>query len=86
MHGGDRPAVAGDADEAHQPLLARLDGGLERAARPHRRSQSSGCHSDVQLDQVDVVHLQPLERAMDLLARLARRSLRSSSPRKKSFR
>ena len=25
MHGGDRPAVAGDADEPHQPFVPRLE-------------------------------------------------------------
>ena len=44
VHLRDAEAVAGDADEADQALLARLDARLQRAARAER---------DVPLDHVD---------------------------------
>ena len=75
MHGGDRPAVAGDADEARQSLGARLDDGLERAARSHRLLPVVGMAERVKLDQVDVIDAEALERAVDVLARLARVAL-----------
>ena len=42
VHPGDASAVPGDADEAHEPLVARLDQRLERAAGPSAISHSSG--------------------------------------------
>ena len=41
VHRGDREPVAGDADEAHESLVARLDGGAQRAVRRRARSSHS---------------------------------------------
>ena len=41
MHRGDREPVAGDADEADQSLVARLDGRLAARRLAHRLSHSS---------------------------------------------
>ena len=73
VHGGDGPAVTGHADEARQSLLAGLDRRLERAAGPERPTPVVGMSERVQLDQVDLVDAQPLERAVDVLAGLAGR-------------
>ena len=69
MHPGDREAVAGDADEADEALVARLDGGLERAAFAQRGLPLDHVDEVVQLQQVDVVDAEAVERAADLLAR-----------------
>src|SRR5204863_9080249 len=66
-------AVAGHADEARQSLLAGLERRLERASRPERLLPVVGVTERVQLDQVDLVDAQPLERAVDVLASLAGR-------------
>src|SRR5262245_60584524 len=71
VHGGDRPAVAGHADEADESLGASFHGGLQRAARTHGLVPVVGVAERVKLDQVDAVDAKPLERAMDVLARLA---------------
>ena len=69
VHRGDREAVAGDADEADEALLARLDGGLERAVRRQRDLPVDHVDEVVELDQVDVVDAEPVERPPDLLLR-----------------
>ena len=69
MHRGDREPVAGDADEAHESLVARLDGGPQRPVLAHRHVPFGRVDEAVELDQVDLVDPQPLERAADLLAR-----------------
>jgi hypothetical protein len=46
---------------------------FERAAGSHRLLPVVGMSERVELDEVDVVDAQPLERAVDVLARLARR-------------
>ena len=71
VHLGDREPVAGHADEAHEPFLARLDRGLEGAVGAERRLPLDHVHEVVQLDRVDVVDAEPVERAADLLARAA---------------
>lgn len=62
MHPGDAQTVAGHADEAHQTLVSGCHHGLD---------DSTGSVSDfelvvfdqvVQLDEVDVVYAQPLQR------------------------
>ena len=73
VHGGDGPAVTGHADEAREPLPTSLDQRFERAAGPHGLIPVVGMSQGVELDQVDVVDAQPLERAMEVLARLGRR-------------
>ena len=60
--------MTGDADEADEPLVACLDRRLERAARPERRLPLALVDEVVQLEQVDTVGLEQLERAPDLLA------------------
>ncbi len=58
MHGGGVPAVAGDADEAHQTFLAGLDQGLQGTARAQRLVPFVGMDQGVQLQQIDVVSAQ----------------------------
>ena len=84
VHGRDGPAVTGHADEANQPLLARLDDCLQRAARTHRLVPVVRMPERVQLDQVDLIDTQPFERAMDVLAGL-RRAPRSSFGRQEKI-
>ncbi len=69
VHPRHRQAVAGDADEADEALVARLDGRLERAAFAQRGLPLDHVDEVVQLDQVDVVDAEAVERAADLLAR-----------------
>ena len=69
MHGGDRPAVAGDPDEADQALITRLARRVERAAGRERLLPFVGVAQRVQLQKVDPVGAQPLERAGDLVLR-----------------
>ena len=75
MHRGDGHAVAGDADEARLAGVARFDGRLERAARRHRRLPLRFVDEIVELHQVDVVRLQPLQRLLDLRAGAVARAL-----------
>src|SRR3954447_21507081 len=69
MHGRHRQPVARDADEAHDPFLARLERRLERSAGAQRHLPVDGVDQVVQLDQVDVVDAEAVQRAADLLAR-----------------
>ena len=69
VHRGDRQPVPGDADEADETLVARLDRRLERAALAQRGLPLDHVDEVVQLDQVDAVDAEPLERAPDLLLR-----------------
>ena len=69
MHRGDREAVPGDADEAHEALVTRLDGSAQRALVAECELPLVGMHEAVQLDEVDLVDPHALERATDLLAR-----------------
>src|SRR5712664_1582796 len=71
VRGGDGPAVARHADEPREALRARLDRRLERAAGPQRLVPVVRVAERVELDQVHVVHAEPVERAVDVLARLA---------------
>ena len=74
----DRDPVAGHADEPDEPLVARLERGFERAAGAQRRLPLVRLDQVVELDQVDVVDPQPLERPLELgsarVAACARRS------------
>src|SRR5207247_10051961 len=69
VHRGDRPAVTGHADVAREPFLTGLDERLERAAGAHGLIPVVGLTEGVQLDQIDVVDAQPLERAVEVLTR-----------------
>ena len=69
MHPGNRQPVPGDADEAHEALVARLDRRFERPALAEGGLPLDGVDEVVQLDQVEVVDPETLERAADLLAR-----------------
>ena len=68
MHPRDAEPVAGHADEAHEALVARLERRLERAALAQGGLPLDRVDQVVQLDQVDVVDSQPLQRAPDPLA------------------
>ena len=69
VHAGHGQPVPGDADEAHQALLASLHRGLEGAALAQRGLPVDHVDQVVQLDQVEGVDAEALERAADLLAR-----------------
>ena len=70
VHLRDREPVAGDADERDQALAAGLDRRLQRAAGAERDVPLDHVDEVVELDRVDVVDAEPLERAVDLLLRL----------------
>ena len=72
MVGRDLRPVPGDADEAHEPLLAGLHRGLDHAARTQRGVPVDRVGEVVELPEVDVVHAHSVERAMQLLACLGR--------------
>ena len=61
--------MPGDADEANEPLLARLDSRLQRATLAQCGLPLDDVDQVVQLQQVDVVDAQPLEGAVELLLR-----------------
>ena len=58
-----------DADEANEPFLACLDSRLERAILAKCGFPLDDVDQVVQLQQVDVVDAQALERAVELLLR-----------------
>jgi hypothetical protein len=58
-----------DTDEANEPFLARLDSRLERAILAKCGFPLDDVDKVVQLQQVDVVDAQALERAVELLLR-----------------
>ena len=58
VHPRHRDAVPGNADVARQPLLARPDQRLERAAGAQRLAPLLRFGEAVQLDEVHLVHLQ----------------------------
>ena len=59
-------AVPGDADRPGQALVPGPERGLQRAARAGDPVELVQVADGVQLEQVDVVGLQPLEAAVDL--------------------
>src|SRR4029077_5418784 len=63
-------SVAGDADEAREAGVPRLDGGAERAVLPHRDVPLLLVDEVVQLQEVDVVDAKTPKRVADLVARL----------------
>jgi hypothetical protein len=58
-----------DADEANEPFLARFNSRLERAILAQCGFPLDDIDQVVQLQQVDVVDAQALERAVELLLR-----------------
>ena len=66
MHLGDPQPMAGDADEAHEPLVACRGEGGDRTARTERDVPLVGLDEVVQLDQVDLVDVHPGERPLEL--------------------
>src|SRR5208282_36482 len=64
VHCGHFRTVTGHSDESHQPLSPRLDDRLERATRAQRGAPFSFIDEVMQLDQVDMIDTQPLERSM----------------------
>ena len=69
VHPGHRQPVARDADEADETLVAGLDGRFERAAFAECSLPFDRVDEVVQLEQVDMVDAEAVERAPDLLAR-----------------
>ncbi len=68
-------AVAGDSDEAHESRVPSLDRRAQRAVRRERGLPLGLVHQVVQLDEVDAVRSQALQREADLVARLGVRAL-----------
>ena len=66
MHLGDARAVAGDADEPHESLVARLRQRFDRAARAVCSVELVGLDEVVQLDEVDAVDTETFERPLEL--------------------
>ena len=66
--------VTGHTDEAHQTRIARLDRRAQRTVGGERHVPLGLVHEVVQLDEIDVIRAQPLERAADLVASLGVRS------------
>jgi len=69
VHSRRAQPVPGDTDETDEALLARLDRRFERSARTERGLPLDHVDEVVQLEQVDRVDAEPVERPPDLLAR-----------------
>ena len=67
--------MTGHADEPRQSLRSRFDRRLQGPARSHGLIPVVRVAQGVQLDQVDMVDAEPLERPVDVLARLVRGAL-----------
>jgi len=61
--------VPGDADEANEPLFARFDRGLQRTILAEGELPLDDVDEVVQLEQVDLIDAEPIERAVELLFR-----------------
>jgi hypothetical protein len=59
--------VPGHADETNEPLVLRLDRRPQRAGIAHRQVPLARVDEAMELDQIDAVHAQPLERPTNLL-------------------
>ena len=75
MHPRHRQAVAGDPDEADETFVTCLDGRFERTAFAQRSFPLDHVDEVVELEQVDVIDAEPVERAANLLARACAVSL-----------
>ena len=62
--------MTGDTDEAHQAGIARLDRRAKGTVGSERCLPLRLVHEVVQLDEIDVIRTEPLERAADLVAGL----------------
>ena len=69
MHRRDARAVTRDAEEAHEPCVARFDRRAQRAVAAHRDLPLVFVHEIVELQQIDAIDAQPFERVADLFAR-----------------
>src|SRR5206468_7581387 len=69
VHSRHGQPVTGDADETDEALVARLDRCFERAALAQRGLPLDRIDEVVQLEQVDAVDAEAVERAADFLAR-----------------
>ena len=69
VHPRDRQPMSGHADEANEAFVARLDQRFERTAFAQRGLPLDHVDEVVQLDQVDLIDAEPVERAADLLVR-----------------
>src|SRR5207249_11985327 len=69
VHARDAEAVAGDADEPRQPLVPRANERLQRAAGAVGDLPLVLLDEVVQLDEVDMVDAEPLERQLEAGAR-----------------
>src|SRR4051794_19127410 len=65
MHAGDAQAVTRHADEAGQALIARLGQCVDGAARRKRGVPLLRLDQVVQLNEIDLVHPEPFERALE---------------------
>ena len=69
VHARDPDAVPGHTDVARQSFVARREQRLERATGRHRRLPLVGLDEVVQLDQVDVIDIHPLQRPFEFGSR-----------------
>ena len=69
MHAGDARAVAGDPDVPHEALVTGGGHRLHHTTRPVGDLPLLRLHEVVELDQVDRVHLEALQRPLQLSAR-----------------
>ena len=67
MHGRDGEAVTGHPDEANQPFGPGFDGRFQRATLSERGLPLDDVHQVVELDEIDPVDSETLERSMDLV-------------------
>src|SRR5215469_14370120 len=75
MCGRDLASVPGDADEPHQPLLARFDAGLKRAVGTESDVPFDWVSQAVELNQINSFHAHPLKGLVDLALGLVIRAL-----------
>ena len=69
MHFRDGEPMPCDADEADDSLVACLHRGVQRSAFPQRELPLDHVHQVVQLEQIDPIDAETIERSANLLAR-----------------
>ncbi len=57
--------MAGNANKAHQPLLASFDGCFQGATRAGRLFPFAVLHHRMQLQQIQVIGFEPFQGALD---------------------